>query len=260
MRGPLVTRPYILLSTSSRRDAMKFFGIVLTAILALAVRGTAFADAPLDGNYQSTDLGGSTYLGRYTEAWDAGYNATSSGTTLNAESWDGSTLATQWRYWCSTESSDAVLLIDNVNSNGNGNRTYMKTFTGGYIWLSGSGPWGNGDPDYFGTIDSYSEFETIQYTNWVPIAAVTNVQATAHFDDYPGQCMTFAIGNGSRVATTEIGETIPADYPELLDPSCNATRSEGAAWDFYTITLSITGCAVATEESTWGGIKSIYAE
>ena len=233
------------------------FGIVVSLIVIL-VSGSAFAAAPLNGDYQSTDLGGPVYLGRYTEAWDAGGSATGAGTTLNAESWDGAVLGTQWRYWCGTESSPGVLLIDNVNTSGNGNRTYMKTFDGGYIWLSGTGPWANGDPDYYGTIDSYTEFETIQYTNWVPIAAVTNVQATVHFDNYPEQCMAFSIGNGSRVASTEIGETIPANYPDLLDPSCNATRTEGAAWDFFTVTLSITGCAVGTEDASWGSIKSMY--
>jgi len=157
--------------------------------------------------------------------------------------------------------SDGVLLINNVNpTTGNGNRTYQKTFVGGYIWLSGTGPWANGDPDYYGVIDSYTEFETISYTNWVPIAAVTNVQAIAHFDDYPEQCMTFYIGNGSRTASTEVGDPVPPDYPDLLDTDCNSTRTEGAFWDFYSVTLSIYGCQISTEPSTWGQIKSIHSE
>jgi len=219
------------------------------------------AGPPLDGTYESVDLGGLVYTGRYTEAWDAGGSAILGGTTLNAESWDGATLATQWRYWCATEASDGVLLVDNVNpTTGNGNRTYMKTFVGGYIWLSGTGPWANGDPDYYGVIDSYTEFETIQYTNWVPIAAVSNVQATAHFNDYPGQCMTFYIGNGTRMASTEVGDPIPPDYPDLLDTDCNPTRTEGAFWDFTSVTLTIYGCEVSTEQSSWGEIKSFYSE
>lgn len=234
--------------------------IVLTALLVLPA-AASFAGPPLNGNYQSVDLGGPVYTGRYTEGWDAGGGPVLGGTTLNAESWDGTTLATQWRYWCGTELSDGVLLVDNVNpATGNGNRTYMKTFIGGYIWLSGSGPWANGDPDYYGTIDSYTEFETIAYSNWVPIAAVTNVQAIAHFDDYPEQCMTFYIGNGTRTASTEVGDLVPADYPDLLDPNCNPTRTEGAFWYFTSVTLTIAGCEVATEESSWGEIKMKYSE
>jgi hypothetical protein len=229
-------------------------------MLLLLLTGSSYAAAPLNGDYQSTDLGGPLLLGRYTEGWDGGGSggALLSGTTLNAESWDGAELGTQWKYWCSTSETDAVLLTDNVNASGNGNRTYMKTFVGGYIWLSGSGPWANGDPDYPGYIDSYTEFETITYTNWVPVAAVTNVQAIAYFDNYPGSCMSFYIANGTLIADTDLGQAIPPDYPSLLDPACNASYATGAAWDFSSVTLSIVDCAVGTEESTWGKIKSLH--
>jgi hypothetical protein len=234
--------------------------IALLALLSLLVAGLALAGPPLEGVYDSTDMGGSVYLGRYSEAWDAGSSALGIGTTLNAESWDGATLASQWRYWCSTIMTAPVLLTNTVNASGNGNRTYMKTFVGGYIWLTGSGPWANGDADYPGTIDTYNEFETITYVNWVSVAAVTNVQATAHFDAYPNECMTFYIGNGSEVGSTDKGGTKPATYPDFLDATCNSTRIEGAWWDMFTLTLSITGCNVPVEETTWGGIKVLYSE
>ena len=239
---------------------MKRSAMALFAFLVLFLATASVAGPPLNGSYDSTDLGGPVYVGRYTEGWGGGGGALLAGTTLNAASWDGSVLASQWHYWCSTESSNGVLLVNTVNSSGNGNRTYMKTFVGGYIWLSGSGPWANGDPDYPGVIDSYVEFETITYSNWIPVAAITNVQASAHFDAYPGQCMTFYIGNGSQIASTALGDPVPADYPAFLDPSCNPTRTEGASWDFFTITLTITDCVVGTKEATWGAIKSIYGE
>jgi hypothetical protein len=239
---------------------MKGSGIALFALLTLVAAGTAFAGPPLAGDYQSTDLGGSVYVGRYTEGWDAGGAAVLGGTTLNAESWSGSALGTQWRYWCATEAADGVVITDNVDANGNGNRTYMKTFVGGYIWLDGAGPWANGDADYPGVIDTYVEFETVTYSEFVAIAAITNVQALAHFDNYPEQCMTFYIGNGSREADTDIGDTLPTDYPDLIDPDCNPTRTNGAAWNFFTITLSISGCTTPVEETTWGAVKAKYNE
>ena len=239
---------------------MKRSAMALFAILVLLPAAASVAGPPLNGHYNSVDLGGPVYVGRYTEGWGGGGGALLAGTTLHAASWDGSMLASQWRYWCSTETSNAVLLVNTVNSSGNGNRTYMKTFVGGYIWLSGSGPWANGDPDYPGVIDSYVEFETITYSNWIPIAAVTNVQASAHFDAYPARCMTFYIGNGSQVASTALGAPVPANYPAFLDPSCNPTRTEGASWNFFAITLTVTDCSVGTKEATWGAIKSIYGE
>ena len=237
---------------------MKRSAMVFSAFLVLFLSITSAAGPPLTGHYDSIDLGGPVHVGRYTEGWDTGGGALQAATTFNAESWDGSVLGSQWHYWCGTQATNAVLLVNTVNSSGNGNRTYMCTFTGGYIWLSGSGPWANGDPDYPGVIDSYVEFETITYSNWIPIAVVTNVQALAHFNAYPAQCMSFYIGNGSRVATTALGDPIPPDYPGFLDQSCNPTRTEGACWNFFTITLSIVDCSVGTKEATWGAIKSIY--
>jgi hypothetical protein len=239
---------------------MKRIAPAFLVLLSLVIAGTAVAGPPLDGVYDSTDLGGSVLLGRYSEAWDAGGSAVDIGTTLNAESWDGTNLATQWRYWCATIATTPIILTDNVDANGNGTRTYQKTFVGGFIWLSGSGPWANGDPDYPGVIDTYDEFETVTYQNFVPVGAVTNVQASAHFDNYPEQCMTFYIANGSEVGSTDLGDTKPADYPDFLATDCSPTRVYGAWWDLLTLTLTISGCNVPVEETTWGGIKVLYSE
>lgn len=239
---------------------MRLSAIFLGMLLSLLLAGGVFAGAPLPGAYDSVDLGGPVQIGRYTEGFDATGGALQAGTTLNASSWDGMALATQWHYWCAAEVSDGVVLISTVDSNGNGNRTYMKTFIGGYIWLSGTGPWANGDLDYPGTIISYVEFETVTYQSWVPIHAVTNVQASAKFDAYPNDCLTFYIGNGVREATTEIGDPIPANYPGMLDLACDATRTNGAFWNFDAITLTVTGCTNPVKEATWGNIKSMYGE
>ncbi len=239
---------------------MKRSAIALSAIITMLLAGASLAGPPLPGAYDSTDMGGPVDVGRYTEGWDPAGSAMQAGTTLQAESWDGAALGMQWRYWCATLASDGVLLTDNVDGNGNGNRTYMKIFIGGFIWLSGTGPWANGDADYPGTIDSYVEFETITYDNWVEIAAITNVQASAHFDNYPDECVTFYIGNGSLAASTDLGDPVPPDYPSLMDTACGDTRVDGAFWDFFTITLSITGCTTPTRDTTWGAVKAMYNE
>jgi hypothetical protein len=72
--------------------------------------------------------------------------------------------------------------------------------------------------------------------------------------------MTFYIGNGSRVATTDLGQAIPANYPGLLSTTCAATRTLGACWNFFTITLTINDCSVGTKGASWGAIKSMYNE
>jgi hypothetical protein len=146
-----------------------------------------------------------------------------------------------------------------VDGNGNGNRTYASTYDGGVFWLNGSGPWGAGDADYPGHFDSYVEYETVQYVGGSAIAAVTNVQTTAHFDNYPSMCFAFSISNGTRVGTTDLGNVMPAGFPALLDPACGATRTEGAWWNMNSLTISITsGCATPTKHSTWGALKATY--
>jgi hypothetical protein len=231
--------------------------LIVTLVPVLAIAGP-----PLDGIYKSTDVGGVINVGRYTESWEAGGGALMPGTTLNAESWDGANLGLEWRYWCSTQWVAPVLLINTVNPvTGNGNKTYMKQFNGGYIWLSGTGPWANGDPDYPGVIDTYVEFETIQYVNWVPVHAVTDVQATAHFNNYPESCMNFFISNGVEIGSTDLGGTKPADYPGFLKAfACTPILTLGAWWDMKDLSLYILDCSVPTEEMNWGAIKAHYKE
>lgn len=238
---------------------MKWLAKFSTCVVILLAAQAAFAGPPLPGTYRSTDLGGPVLVGRYSEGWGAGGNALSAGATLNCGSWDGSALGSQWRYSCGTQTANSVLLSNTVNAQGNGNRTYMSTYVGGSFYLSGSGPWGNGDAGYPGVMDSYVEYETLQYVNWVPVSGITNVQMSAHFDNYPEQCMSYNMGNGVRVSDTGLGQPAPANYPSFLDASCNATPVDGACWNFITITLSIVDCSVPVEETTWGAVKSIYS-
>ena len=235
--------------------------VICSLALFVSFGGVTLVSAgpPLEGDYQTTDLGGPLSIGHYTESWLPDGGALEPGTTLNAESWDGANLGTEWRYWCATEPAAAVLLVDTVNSSGNGYRTWMKTFSGGYLWLSGTGPWANGDPDYPGVIETYTEFETVQYSNWVPVAAVTNVQATGHFDNYPSECLTFAVSNGFRVGSTEFSMVKPATYPEFLAAgTCAPGLTNGAWWDMVNMTLSITTCSVSVQPSDWGTVKRLY--
>lgn len=235
--------------------------LVICSLLILAGMGwsAVWAGPPIAGDYQTTDLGGSIHIGHYTEGWLPGGGAVLVGTTLNAGSWDGASFGTEWRYWCATEQAPGVVLVNTVNASGNGNRTYMKTFSGGYLWLSGAGPWANGDAEYPGVIETYTEFETVQYSNWVPVAAVTNVQATGHFDNYPSDCLTFAVSNGFRVGTTDLGGVKPATYPDFLAAgTCAPGLTNGAWWDMVNMTLSIATCQVSAEPTGWSNVKALY--
>ncbi len=232
---------------------------LLTTSTILMLAAVALAGPPLTGTYDSTDMGGPVLIGHYSESWTVPFGNILSGTTLNAQSWDGMNLGTQWSYSCGTLASDAVLLQDTVDANGNGSRTYMKTFVGGTLWLSGDGPWGNGEPYYSGPITSYTEFETIQFVGGVRTHAVTNVQATASLDGFPGSCVAFTVGNGVEIGSTDFGQSLPSTYPGFLDPdTCSPDRNLGGWWDMMTMSLYIAGCEVANEAPTWGEVKRMY--
>jgi hypothetical protein len=238
-----------------KRIATSLLILVALGILAAA----AYAGPPLPGDYKSTDVGGTLPAGRYTEGWDAGGSALGVGTTQNCASWNGAALGTVWQYTCGTQLAPSALIANTVNAQGNGYKIYASTYVGGTFWLSGTGPWANGDAAYPGAFDSYVEYETVLYSNWVPYHAITNVSASAHFDNYPADCMGFSIGNGARIGTTDLGNVMPANYPAMLDASCNATRSLGAWWDFLSLGITITSdCVVKVTPSTWGAVKAIY--
>jgi hypothetical protein len=240
---------------------MKPSAIVLVCLFLISLSaGAVLAGPPLDGTYKSTDIGGPVDIGHYSEGYLDPNGATEVGTTLNAESWDGANLGLMWTYTCATIQFPPTLLSDTVDPvTGTGSRTYMKTFIGGWIWLNGTGPWGNGDPSYAGPIDSYVEFETHQYVNWVRVHAVTNVQAQAHFNNYPSTCLTFSVANGFEVGSTDFGQTKPASYPDLLtQTNCLPDAPNGAWWDMITLSLVISGCNVPSEEHTWGSVKELY--
>lgn len=232
----------------------------LFLLLALSlVASAALAGPPLNGVWQSSDMGGSINPGRYMESYAVQNGATSVGTTLHAQSWDGSTLGLEWSYSCGVIEAEPVVISDFVSGTGTGSRTYEKHFVGGTIWLSGSGPWGNGDAEYSGPILSYVEYETVQYLNWTRIHAVTNVTAVAQIDGYNETCLSFTVGNGVEIGSTDFGDPVPADYPAMLDAStCSPTAMNGAWWNMMTLALYIDSCAVSNDDATWGEVKALY--
>ena len=164
-----------------------------------------------------------------------------------------------WRYTCATQLTNAVLVLDTVVG-GNGQRTWKCTYSGGAFWLSGTGPWANGDPAYPGTFDSYVEFETQIYVGGVVVGVTTTVQTMAHFADYPTTCLEYSISSGQRVGTTDLAQVEPPNYPPFLQAgTCTPVMPQGAWWNMNGLTITITsGCVVPARASTWGALKTLY--
>ena len=234
--------------------------IALLLILGMAV--PVMAGAPANGTWKSTDLGGPVLLGTYSEYWPAGTKLTVNN-TLNEQSWDGATLGTQWWWYCPWQVAPPTLVLDNVDGAGNGIKIWRVDYTGGYCWLSGTGPWGTGDPSYLALIDSWTDIVTETYAAFVEVGTVKTQNAAGTFQGYNLDCMTLSLANKEKLGDTN-GGPLPAGFPNFWDWTICAdvgTDGPGEWGEVDDITLTITGCeTVPVEEKTWGAVKQIYSE
>jgi hypothetical protein len=228
-----------------RNSRLVFILFVILAATATA----ALAGPPFDGIYKSSD--GDFNEGREGSSWLSG-DFLGRSNVLHAESWDGSTLGTDWKILC-PEVVRVTLIVD-VAPGGTGQRIYMLDYVNGFLELSGAGPWGNGDAVYTGPIDRYREFRTIQYVAGVKVGSVSDHLLEGNFKPYKG-CFNWAIGNGVWLGE---GDKIAAGYPAFRTRDCSGNAKPGHWGDIRDLTLTIQGCAVSTEPSSWGAVKAMY--
>jgi hypothetical protein len=231
----------------------------LTTLFALALLAPAAAlAAPNAGTYTTTDLGGQLLTGR-ASTWRTGIN---SGLphVLHGQSWDGTTLGTQWELRCAVENSQFGIQDNRVN--GTGTVVYTSTFNGGQLELFNTGgPWGFG----VANLGTTSVISTVQFVNVggnsIPVASVVNANTSGDFGN--GCTLTFVISNGTGVGeTTSLDPSIqkPADYPTFLDANCApapANQQYGTWGNTLTSTMRI-DCVVPATPRTWGAVKDIY--
>jgi hypothetical protein len=147
-----------------------------------------------------------------------------------------------------------------VDINGNGQKIWKVTYTGGYCWLDGGGPWAGGDASYTGTVSTWNAIVTETYLGFVEVGTVRNHNATAKFDHYNDQCMSLSVTNIEKLDDTS-GAALPADYPVFWDwVGCAPSGTTGEWGDVDSITMSIIGCVVATEQKSWGSVKAMYRD
>jgi hypothetical protein len=228
---------------------------LLAFLLSLMVAIPVLAGPPADGTYKSTDIGGTMLTGVYSETWNGGPMAVNN--TVNEASWEGSTLGTQWKWYCAYVAAPPVLLYDGVNANGDGQKIWQVNYAGGMAWLDGAGPWAGGDLYYEATVDTWIATVTEQYSNFVEVSTIKTVNATASFVGYPDACIVLSLSNLEK---HDDGMTLPPGYPEFIDNTCTSqgTTGPGEWGEVDDITYSILGCTVRTEETSWGAVKALY--
>jgi hypothetical protein len=241
---------------------------ILVSILTgvLAVGATAYAGPPLSGTWSSN--GGATFdEGTAASSWGAG-GFIGTGNVLYGQSYAGGVFTADWSIGCPVVSSVVVLLP----SGPTGNAIYQINYAGGYVTLGGPGnPWNGGDAVYTGTIDIYTEIRTVQYVNGHVRGAVSDHSVSAHIQGYSESCVAWAIGNGVLRGATPGGAPIfdyspttslvsvkPGNYPDFHNAACAVAGANGHWDDIKDLTVTVQGCAVATEQSTWGNVKAMY--
>ena len=234
--------------------------IVLTLLLCIVSNVPVLAGPPTHGTYTSIDLGGSVLPGRYSESWYA--TGFSLNNTLNVQSWDGNALGTQWHWYCSWIQTPPVLLANTIDSQGNGEKIWRATYSGGYGRVDGAGPWAGGDPNYFVNVHTWIAIVTVSYQNFVEMGAVRQDQVLGILAGYDSECVSIAQASGGKRGDTT-GGAMEAGYPDFWDgESCADTGTAGPGeWgDVNSIIYSVDGCpwTTATLSTTWGAVKSLY--
>jgi len=240
---------------------------ILTVVLVVSA-AAVYAGPPLSGTWKSTN--GDFDEGRATTKW-ASTNFIGVGNVLYGRSYAGGVFTNDWTISCPTTATITPLV---PFSGTTGNAIYQIDYTGGYVTLGGPGnPWNGGDAVYTGTITTYTEIRTIQYVSGKIVGATSDHAVTAQIQGYPQSCVTWGIGNGVLRGGDAGATPLPLNlgilnvarspgYPDYPSASgCVLSPNGPGHWDdIRDLTISVTGCSVATEPTTWGAVKSKYRD
>lgn len=241
--------------------------LVLAAVMVVSSVAVQ-AGPPVAGTYKSTL--GDFDEGSATTGWGPG-GFLGVGNVIYGQSVaaPGGPFTNDWTLGCANVAV-ATLIVPKFGPTGQ--EIWQFTYApGAFVTLGGPGnPWDGGDAVYTGIIDAYTEIRTVQYVNNAVVGATSDHAISAHLQGYGDSCMAWAIGNGVLRGGTPPG-TPPFSYPTLqsLKPAgypgfptlagCAFLVTAPGHWDdIRDLTLSITGCAVKTQQSTWGAVKSMY--
>jgi len=239
---------------------LRMFSVMILAVVTVvSLTGVASAQThpcgdgalPYEGSW--TAPGGGLLEGRISEAWCySPFSPGQPGNTLNAESWDGAALGTQWKIsGMSIDAAGAVEVASDINGAGFGWIDYVTNYEGGRLWLEGNNPWSDGT-DLDGDVTVCSVSARVTYVNFAPVAVTSNITIVGIFDVCQW-CSIEIAANSTRLWMTGDAAAMPTGYPPFL---CGANGGE--LHYSCCLTASIMCSVTGTEESTWGAIKDMY--
>ncbi len=160
---------------------------LVLVVLVNLVAVPALATPPSVGNYTPDD-------GRFSESHYGGEGQI--GNTINAQSWDGSTLGLQWIVQCQSIVSSPTVVEDTRDEDGTGYIKYRTVYGGGTMWLDDNGPWGDGSEDYIADISDAGMVVTSThlYVLGTRTGVVSDITVQGVFTNY-SNCFTYALSN-----------------------------------------------------------------
>ena len=215
------------------------------------------AGPPHPGTYRSTDLAGAVLTGSFSESWMPAGTHGQPGNTVDAMSWDGATLGSQWKFSCPSIVAPPSVLSDSRDGTGTGDVTYQTSYSGGVFWLAAGGPWGDNSNDYTGTLQNFTVRTVYHYTENQVASIQSSVSTLGSFDG-SSHCLEYTINSATFMGTTEYSAK-PASYPDFLAANCNPSGADRGAWgSVQGISLTILHCRVAVEPAAWSLVKRLY--
>jgi len=246
--------------------------ILVSFLTGVLLVGAAVVQAgpPINGTY--TTVGVAPQFDEGTATTSSGGNFLGLGNTLYGQSRAGGVFTSDWSIQCAVVTSAVPLGLPIGN---NGNYLYQITYApGSYVTLGGPGnPWDGGDAVYTGVVDVMWELRTIQVVAGTVRGWTSDYSVEAHIQGYSESCVAYAIGNGvlrggtspqtpkpfAYSPTTVLLSAKPGDYPDFPGAGCVLSPNGAGHWeDIKDLTLTVAGCTVATEQSSWGNVKSMY--
>ena len=172
------------------------------------------AASPIVGHYESGTLGGAVLDGRVTEGMAAA-PLPSVGDELNAASWDGATLATQWEITGVKVSAVSAPLWNITLPTGDRTVGYRIDYAGGVMNLKTGGPWDADAVDYLVDVDHYSVTLQLWFDSSAALVSATSVvEVEGTFQAYPTHELVFGLASGVYRGMGLAGSE-PADYPSF---------------------------------------------
>jgi hypothetical protein len=236
------------------KPCVLFLGLALAVGVPLAALAT-----PIPGTYTSIlrpPAHPGVLIGRVTVARQ--FPNSGNPKVFLGQSWNGSTLGTQWEIRCGVETTSQTPDSSQFNKvTGTGWITYHQTFLGGTFALyeDSTVAWGSGS----GTLNTTSIISQVFFLNFFPMSSSFTGVTTGRFEI--GCTLDFAMANGFGVGETPY-VLKPASYPIFLAPNCapaDANHQWGTWGDTNDITVRINAdCATPAGHSTWGTIKTLY--